>query len=88
MANNLWLGALSAGKAANRPTVYSGPDGTFGFYYAVDTGALSIGTSVGWTDLTTVTGNAVLANLPTADPEVEGALWNNGGVLAVSEGAE
>lgn len=28
----------------------------------------------------------LLSALPTADPEVEGALWNDGGVLTVSAG--
>lgn len=28
----------------------------------------------------------ILANLPTADPEVVGQLWNNSGVLTVSAG--
>jgi hypothetical protein len=87
MANNLWLGALAKGTAANRPTVYTGPDGSFGLYLATDTSAVSVGTADGWVDLSVSIGGAILAGLPDADPEEAGALWNNGGVLAVSAGA-
>lgn len=31
-------------------------------------------------------GNVLLTGLPTADPTVAGALWNNTGVLTVSAG--
>jgi hypothetical protein len=50
MANNLWVGAVRKGTAANRPTVPDAPDDTFQFYYATDTGALSIGLAggAGW----------------------------------------
>ncbi len=40
------------------------------------------------TDAVTIEGSAlILANLPTADPEVVGQLWSNSGVLTVSAGA-
>jgi len=28
----------------------------------------------------------ILASLPTADPHVNGQLWNNGGVMSISNG--
>lgn len=36
---------------------------------------------------TQVTLAGVVTNLPTADPEVEGQLWNNTGTVTVSAGA-
>lgn len=47
MANNLWSGAVRVGTAANRPTVPDFPSETFGFYYASDTGEVSLGFSGG-----------------------------------------
>lgn len=38
------------------------------------------------TDLS-ASGVVILSDLPTADPEVVGQLWNNAGVLTVSAGA-
>lgn len=35
----------------------------------------------------TATGDVILSGLPTTDPEVEGQLWSNLGVLTVSAGA-
>lgn len=32
-------------------------------------------------------GNLIIANIPTADPLVDGAIWANAGVLTVSAGA-
>ena len=88
MAQSLWVGQLRAGPAAARPTVPDFAADTIGFYYATDTGALSFGVSGGaWSDFSANMGNAILANLPTVDPEEDGALWNDGGVLAVSAGA-
>lgn len=38
-------------------------------------------------NLGTISGsNLVFTDLPTADPEILGQLWNNGGVLTVSAG--
>lgn len=31
-------------------------------------------------------GNVVVSGVPTADPEVAGALWSDGGVLTISGG--
>lgn len=87
MAVSLWFGVAKAGLAANRPTVWELPEETFGFYLATDTGAISVWTGEAWTDLSGIIGNAILANLPTADPGVAGDLWNDNGVLAVSAGA-
>jgi hypothetical protein len=87
MANSLWFGVAQAGLAVNRPTVWELPEQTFGFYLAVDTGDISVWNGSGWVELSGIMGNAILANLPTADPEVAGDLWNDNGVLAVSAGA-
>jgi hypothetical protein len=43
MSNNLWIGAVMKGTAANRPSVPDFPSDTFGFYYATDTKQLSYG---------------------------------------------
>jgi hypothetical protein len=50
MANSLWVDAVRKGLAAARPTVPDFPSDTFGFYYATDTGVLSIGLpgGTGW----------------------------------------
>jgi hypothetical protein len=38
-------------------------------------------------DLTlSASGNIIMSGLPTSDPTVAGALWNNSGVLTVSAG--
>lgn len=91
MANNLWLGAVRSGLAANMPSIPDAPAGTFGLYFATDTNQVFVGPSGGaWADIGTASavaaGNAILANLPTEDPAVVDALWNDGGVLAISAG--
>lgn len=50
MADNLWLGAVRKGLAANRPTAPDASSDTFQFYYATDTSELSVGLAggTGW----------------------------------------
>lgn len=64
MANNLWVGAVRKGLAANMPTVPDFPDDTFGFYHQTDTGITKIGVSGGtvWQTF----GLAVTQGTPTA----------------------
>lgn len=47
MANNLWVGAVRVGLAADRPSLPDFPSDTFGFYYETDTGSLYMGKSGG-----------------------------------------
>lgn len=47
MANNLWVGSVRQGLAANLPTVPDFPSETFGYYYATDTGQMYVGISGG-----------------------------------------
>lgn len=47
MANNLWVGSVRQGLAANLPTVPDFPSETFGYYYATDTGQMYFGISGG-----------------------------------------
>lgn len=51
MADNLWLGAVRKGLAANRPTAPDASSDTFQFYYATDTNVLYVGLAggTGWT---------------------------------------
>jgi hypothetical protein len=43
-------------------------------------------TSVGILTSLKVSGNVLLTNLPTSDPENNGQIWNNNGVLNISTG--
>lgn len=56
---------------------------------APSTGAVTVvasyGANASVANLST-TGTVILSNLPTADPQVAGQLWNNLGVLTVSAG--
>jgi len=49
-------------------------------------GTLSFNTTTNAVTLTVTSGKLIIANLPTANPAVAGALWNNAGVLTVSAG--
>lgn len=53
MADNLWVGAVRKGTAANMPTVPDCSADTFQFYYQTDTGLLKFGVSGGstWSDM-------------------------------------
>jgi len=70
-------------------TTFSGPvTSTNGFVGAV-TGAVAA-TTITASSTLAVTGDATLSGtanviiIPTSDPGVTGAIWNNGGTLAVS----
>lgn len=54
MADNLWLGAVRKGLAANRPTVPDASSDTMQFYYTTDTNVLYVGLAggTGWTQIT------------------------------------
>ncbi len=72
-------------------TTFSGPvTSTNGFVGAV-TGAVSA-TTISASSTLAVTGNSTLSGtanviiIPTSDPGVAGAIWNNGGTLSVSAG--
>jgi hypothetical protein len=72
-------------------TTFSGPvTSTNGFVGAV-TGAVTA-TTVTASGTLAVTGNSTLSGtanviiIPTVDPAVAGAIWNNAGTLAVSAG--
>ena len=72
-------------------TTFSGPvTSTAGFIGAV-TGAVTA-TTVAASGTLAVTGNSTLSGtanviiIPTVDPAVAGAIWNNAGTLAVSAG--
>ena len=66
-------------------TTFSGPvTSTNGFVGSV-TGAVTATTVTATGTLTaTATDNVIV--IPTSDPGVAGAIWNNGGTLAISAG--
>ena len=70
-------------------TTFSGPvTSTGGFVGDVTgdvTGAITA-TTVTATGAVTATSTANVIVIPTSDPGVAGAIWNNGGTLAVSAG--
>jgi len=73
-------------------TTFSGPVRSENGFQTVTknatTGAVTVGTTVGTN--VTVAGNldaqgtANVIVIPTSDPGVSGAIWNNGGTLAIS----
>jgi len=75
-------------------TTFSGPVRSENGFQTITknatTGAITVGTTVG-TDITvsgdlTAAGDANVIVIPTSDPGVAGAIWNNGGTLAISAG--
>lgn len=75
-------------------TTFSGPVRSENGFQTITknatTGAITVGTTVG-TDVTvggdlTAAGDANVIVIPTSDPGVAGAIWNNGGTLAISAG--
>lgn len=63
-------------------TTFSGPVRSEGGFQSITKDA-----TTGEVTVTATYGPApVLPNLPTADPHVVGAIWNNAGVLTVSAG--
>ena len=66
-------------------TTFSGPVvSTNGFVGAV-TGAVAA-TTITASGNATLSGTANVIIIPTADPHVAGAIWNNAGTLSVSAG--
>ena len=81
-------------------TTFTGPVRSEGGFQTItknaDTGAITTTATLGAaTSVTTlaVSGNATLSGtanviiIPTTDPAVAGAIWNNAGTLAISAGA-
>jgi hypothetical protein len=67
-------------------TTFTGPvTSTNGFVGDV-TGAVAA-TTITASGNATLSGTANVIIIPTVDPEVAGAIWNNGGTLAISAGA-
>ena len=67
-------------------TSFSGPVRSDNGFEGNVTGAVSA-TTLTTTGAVTIDGTTVvISDLPTADPEVVGQLWNNSGVLSVSAG--
>lgn len=70
-------------------TTFSGPvTSTNGFVGAVTgnvTGAV-VATTISASGNATLSGTANVIIIPTVDPGVAGAIWNDGGVLSVSAG--
>ena len=48
--------------------------------------ALTLSTTLAVTGNSTLSGSANVIVIPTADPGVAGAIWNDGGTLSVSAG--
>jgi hypothetical protein len=73
-SNGLWAAPVTVGLAANRPTAPTPPAGVFYFYYASDTGTLSLWDPVNavWTASFTSTAVAT-ASLPTPSAALKGA---------------
>lgn len=72
MSDNLWLGLLTEGLAANRPTAPTVDGaGNFVYYFSTDTGALDVYTGAAWVSLATHTGVAT-ASLPTPSASIKG----------------
>lgn len=89
----LWLSSFQQGLAANRPVAYPG-DGNVAFYFATDTGILSVapfvagGGNAVWTDslfsYNSTKHTLVLPNIPTASTGLTaGMVWSNAGVLTI-----
>lgn len=95
----LWLTSFQMGPAAERPTTYPGA-GNLAVFFATDTGVLSVAPFVAnegaatWVEFVNAGdvpviqgGTIILADIPTSDPSVAGALWSDSGVVTVSAGA-
>jgi len=67
-------------------TTFSGPVASDNGFEGAVTGAVTA-TTITATGAVSLDGTTVvITDLPTADPEVVGQLWNNSGVLTVSAG--
>lgn len=60
MSNNLWLTAVNKGLAAARPTTPDIPQNTIAFYFATDTGVMSVFTGTVWSSIAGATGAVTL----------------------------
>jgi hypothetical protein len=68
-------------------TTFSGPvTSNNGFVGAVTATTVTASSTLDVTGDATLSGTANVIIIPTSDPGVAGAIWNNGGTLAVSAG--
>jgi hypothetical protein len=68
-------------------TNFTGPViSTNGFQGAVTATTVTASSTLDVTGDATLSGTANVIIIPTSDPGVAGAIWNNGGTLAVSAG--
>lgn len=68
-------------------TNFTGPViSTNGFQGAVTATTITASSTLDVTGDATLSGTANVIIIPTSDPGVAGAIWNNGGTLAVSAG--
>ena len=68
-------------------TTFSGPvTSTNGFVGAVSATTVTASSTLDVTGDATLSGTANVIIIPTSDPGVAGAIWNNSGTLAVSAG--
>lgn len=68
-------------------TTFSGPViSNNGFEGAVTATTVTASSTLSVTGDATLSGTANVIIIPTSDPGVSGAIWNNGGTLAVSAG--
>lgn len=66
-------------------TTFSGPVKSDNGFEGNITGAVTA-TTIAATGNVTLSGTANVIIIPTTDPEVAGAIWNNAGTLAISAG--
>lgn len=66
-------------------TTFSGPVKSDNGFEGAITGAVSA-TTITASGNATLSGTANVIIIPTVDPEVAGAIWNNAGTLAISAG--
>ena len=66
-------------------TTFSGPVKSDNGFEGNITGAV-VATTIAATGNVTLSGTANVIIIPTTDPEVAGAIWNNAGTLEVSAG--
>jgi hypothetical protein len=66
-------------------TTFSGPVASDNGFIGSVTGAVAA-TTISASGNATLSGTANVIIIPTADPGVAGAIWNNSGTLAISAG--
>lgn len=83
-SNNIVILGIQDGTGTNNILRWDGSDWVETSVIAVSTTGSSLG---GSGDVSIVpTGNVLMGSLPTSDPVVAGALWNDSGTLKVSTG--